>query len=197
QIFELYRFRRLKSSELKFDGLKEDLFAEKTWQVLGLTHGQLLMAGTLGGAALGLGIDVAAGGHTFLLASVIGGVVGGAAALVRSGKRLGSGWKVVENIIGGPRIVRFGPLSKDNLLWILLDRALIYARAISTRAHSVQGDLTVSEQDSIVRTLPGDVRSKADRLFSRIAKHSPDVPDDLVAELREWVERRVEALEAS
>jgi hypothetical protein len=41
QIFELYRFRRLKSSELKFDGLKEDLFAEKTWEVLGLTHGQL------------------------------------------------------------------------------------------------------------------------------------------------------------
>jgi hypothetical protein len=36
------------------------------------------MAGTLGGAAVGLGIDVAAGGHTFLLASVIGGVVGGA-----------------------------------------------------------------------------------------------------------------------
>jgi len=197
RLFELYRFHRLKPSELKFEGLKDDVFAEKTWQVLGLTHGQLLMAGTLGGAALGLGIDAAAGGHTFLLASVIGGVVGGATALVRSGRKLGSGWKVVENIIGGPRIVRFGPLSKDNLLWIVLDRALIYARAISTRAHSVQGDLTVTERDSIVRTLPGDVRSKADRLFSRIAKNAPDVPDDLVSELREWVERRVEALEAS
>src|SRR5204862_8106429 len=65
RIFELYRFHRLKSSELKFEGLKEDLFAEKTWEVLGLTHGQLLAAGTLGGAAIGLGIDVAAGGHTF------------------------------------------------------------------------------------------------------------------------------------
>lgn len=195
QIFELYRFRRLKSSELSFSALKEDLFAEKTWQVLGLTHGQLLMASTLGGAALGLGIDVAAGGHTFLLASVIGGVVGGAAALMRSGKKLGSGWKIVENLIGSPRIVRFGPLSQDNLVWILLDRALIYQRAISTRAHSVQGHLAVSEHASIVRTLPADARSKADKLFGRITKHAPDVPDDLGSGLREWVEKRLEDLE--
>jgi hypothetical protein len=197
QIFELYRFRRLKSSELRFEGLKDDLFAEKTWQVLGLTHGQLLMAGTLGGAAIGLGIDVAAGGHTLLLASVIGGMVGGATALVRSGKKLGSGWKVVQNIIGGARIVRFGPLSKDNLLWILLDRALIYYRTISRRAHSVQSDLAVSEHDSIVRTWSSDARAKAERLFSRISKQSPDVPDDLVGELREWVERRLEDLEGA
>jgi hypothetical protein len=197
QIFELYRFRRLKSSELRLEALKDDLFAEKTWQVLGLTHGQLLMAGTLGGAAIGLGIDVAAGGHTLLLASVIGGMVGGATALVRSGKKLGSGWKVAQNIIGGARIVRFGPLSKDNLLWILLDRALIYCRAISRRAHSVQGDLAVSEHDSIVRTWSSDARAKAERLFSRISKQSPDVPDDLVGELREWVERRLEGLEGT
>lgn len=193
QIFELYRFRKLQASELKFEGLQEDLFAEKTWEVLGLTHGQLLMAGTLGGAAIGLGIDVAAGGHTFLLASVIGGVVGGATALVRSGKKLGSGWKVVENLIGSPRIVRFGPLSRNNLIWILIDRALIYTRAISTRAHSVQGNLTVSEQESIVRTLPADVRHKADRLFSKISRESP-VPDDLVGELRQWVEQRLEGV---
>ncbi|MBI3855614.1 MAG: GTPase and DUF3482 domain-containing protein [Planctomycetes bacterium] len=183
RVFELHRFRRLSSAELTFAELREDLFAEKTWQILGLTHGQLLLAGALGGAAIGLGIDAAAGGHTFLLASVIGGIVGGAGALARSGRKLGSGIKVIENLIGGPRRVRFGPLSKDNLIWVLLDRALIYHRAVSTRAHSVQGGLSLSESDSIVRNLPSDARSKAGRLFSRIAKHSPDVPDELSGEL--------------
>ena len=50
------RFHRVKSADLNFSGIQEDLFAEKTWEVLGLTHGQLFLAGTLGGAALGLGL---------------------------------------------------------------------------------------------------------------------------------------------
>jgi hypothetical protein len=194
KIFELHRFRRVKPSDLTFTGLQEDLFAEKTWEVLGLTHGQLFVAGTLGGAALGLTIDAAAGGHTFLLASVIGGVVGGTTALVRSGKKLGSGWKVAEQLLGGARIVRYGPLSKDNLPWILLDRALIYTRAISARAHSVQGELSVSRQDPIVRSLPGDQRSRANKLFSRISKGTSDVPDELRSELRQWIDDRLGAL---
>jgi small GTP-binding protein len=196
QIFELYRFRRVKSAELNFTELKEDLFAEKTWKELGLTHGQLFVAGTLGGAAVGLMIDLAAGGHTFLLPSVIGGVVGGTTALVRSGKKLGSGWKIVEHLMGGARVVRYGPLGKDNLPWILLDRALIYYRAISTRAHSVQGDLKVSDADSIVRNLPGDARGTANKLFAKIAKESTP-SDDLGAELRQWIESRLEGLERS
>jgi hypothetical protein len=191
QIFRQYRFHRVQSAALNLAALREDLFAEKTWQVLGLTHGQLLVAGTLGGAAIGLGIDAAAGGHTFLLASVVGGVIGGATALVRSGKKLGSGIKVVENMIGGPRIVRFGPLRSDNLRWILLDRALIYHRAISTRAHSRQGELSVPEQDSIVRTWPADARSKGNRLFAKISKYPQDVPDELSGALREWIEQRL------
>ncbi len=191
RIFELYGFHRVKSAELTFAGLQEDLFAEKTWKEFGLTHGQLFVAGTLSGAAVGLMIDLAAGGHTFLLPSVIGGVVGGTTALIRSGKKLG--WNI-RHLTSG-RVVRYGPLGKDNLPWILLDRALIYTRKISTRAHSVQSELTVSEKDSIVRSLGGDVRAKATRLFSRIAKHAPTPPDDLVADLRTWVEDRLEALE--
>jgi small GTP-binding protein len=194
KIFELYRFRKLRSADFNFSGVKEDLFAERTWEVLGLTHGQLFVAGTLGGAALGLTIDVAAGGHTFLLASLIGGVVGGTTALVRSGRKLGSGWKVVEQLMGGARIVRYGPLGRDNLPWILLDRALIYTRAISTRAHSVQGELSVAEQTPIARGLSGLERARAAKLFSRISKSSGELADDLRTGLREWIEERLAEL---
>ncbi len=68
QIFALYRFKRLQSSELQVAALTEDLFAEKTWKVLGLTHAQLLAGGAVVGAGLGVAIDLAAAGHTLRVA---------------------------------------------------------------------------------------------------------------------------------
>jgi hypothetical protein len=195
QIFALYRFKRLQSSELPVAGLTEDLFAEKTWKVLGLTHGQMLAGGAAVGAGLGLAIDAATVGHTFGLAALIGGAIGFGGALVRSGRALGSEWRVVKQLIDGERVVRYGPLGRDNLPWILLDRALIYFRAVSTRAHSVQGELSISGQDAVVRGLSAGVRSSGSRLFSKIAKESREIPDDLGSDLRGWVEERLEALD--
>jgi hypothetical protein len=191
QLFALYRFKKLQSSELPAAGLTEDLFAEKTWKVLGLTHGQLLAGGAAVGAGLGLAIDAATVGHTFGLAALIGAAVGLGSALVRSGKTLGSEWRVVRQLIDGERIVRFGPLGRDNLPWILLDRALIYHRAVATRAHSVQAPLSIGDRDAIVRDLPAGQRRKGAGLFSEIAKYARDLPDDLGSELRGWIEERL------
>jgi len=195
QIFALYRFQRLQSSELPSAGLTEDLFAEKTWKVLGLSHGQLLAGGAAVGAGVGIAIDAATVGHTFGLAALIGAAVGFGGALVRSGRTLGSEWRVVKQLIGGERVVRYGPLGRDNLPWILLDRALIYTRAVSTRPHSVQGDLAISERDAVVRDFPAGVRTKGSRLFSQIARQHRDVPDDLGSELRGWIEERLAELD--
>lgn len=195
QIFSLYRFKRLQSSELKVAGLTEDLFAEKTWKVLGLTHGQLLAGGAVVGAGLGVAIDLAAAGHTLGLAALIGGAIGFGGALVRSGRALGSEWRVVKHLIDGERVVRYGPLGRDNLPWILLDRALIYFRAVSTRSHSIQGGLSVSENDSVVRDYAAGIRASGSRLFGKIAKESREIPDDLGSELRGWVEERLEKLD--
>jgi hypothetical protein len=194
RLFALYRFRRLQSTELPTAGLTEDLFAEKTWKVLGLTHGQLLAGGAAVGAGIGLAIDAATVGHTFGLAALIGGAIGFGSALIRSGRTLGNEWKVVRQLIDGHRIVRYGPLGRDNLPWILLDRALIYYRAVSTRAHSVQGPLAIGERDAIVRDFPAGERARGSRLFSKIAASSRDLPDDLGSDLRGWVEERLEAL---
>jgi len=191
QLFALYRFKKLQSSELPTAGLTEDLFAERTWKVLGLTHGQLLAGGAAVGAGLGLAIDAATVGHTFGLAALIGGAIGFGSALVRSGKALGSEWRVVRQLIDGERIVRFGPLGTDKLPWILFDRALIYQRAVSTRAHSVQGPLAIGEHDAIVRDFSVGERAKGSRLFSQIAKYARDLPDDLGSDLRAWVEERL------
>lgn len=194
-IFALYRFRKQTSSELPVSELQEDLFAEKTWKVLGLTHGQLLAGGAAVGAGIGLAIDAATLGHTFGLAAAIGAAFGFGSALVRSGKTLGSEWKVLRQLIDGDRVVRFGPLGKDNLPWILLDRALGYFRAVSTRAHSVQAPVTISEKDGVVRGYSAAERARGARLFSRIASAAPRLPDELGGDLRAWIEERLADLD--
>lgn len=42
--------------------LQEDLFSDKTWELLGLTSSQLIVAGAVGGAVVGAGVDMAAAG---------------------------------------------------------------------------------------------------------------------------------------
>jgi len=145
------------------------------------------------GAGLGLAIDAATVGHTFGLAALIGGAIGLGSAWVRSGKALGSEWQVVLQLFDGKRVVRYGPLGRDTLPWILLDRALIYFRAVSTRAHSVQGPLAVGAHDAVVRDFPAGRRAEGSRLFAKVARYTRlgDMPDDLGAELRGWVEDRL------
>ena len=61
--------------------LLEDLFDEKNWELLGMTRKQVIIAGGLGGATIGAGLDIAALGHSLGLFTAIGGVAGAVGAL--------------------------------------------------------------------------------------------------------------------
>ncbi len=95
----------------------EDLFAEKTWQLFGLTRKQTIIAGGAGGAAIGAGLDLATLGHSLGLFMAIGGVAGSLGAIFR-GKR--------EQIDPGKAIT---------LLFILLNRVFHYYRHTINWAH--------------------------------------------------------------
>jgi hypothetical protein len=96
--------------------LHEDLFAEKTWQILGLTPKQLIATAAVTGGAIGV-------------FSSIGGLLGAGWAALGGGKKL-AGSKVVGMNLGGQQI-RIGPI--DN--YVLLDRALIFYSHIINWAH--------------------------------------------------------------
>ena len=200
-ILEIYKHpqRRVKSDDLDIEEFKDDLFSERTWQIYGLTHGQLLVVGALGGAAAGLAVDVAAGGHTFLLASIVGGVIGGTSAFLQSSKRIGSAKELMFQLAGGARVVRFGPLSHPKLPSLVLDRALDAFRRYSTLSHSVQGEIAGPVQasfSSIVRELPPQQQKEIEKLFARIRK-SASISDDLHHDLRVWIEKRMQAIDPS
>ena len=113
--------------------LAEDLFSERTWEFLGLGKTQLIVAGALGGAALGVGIDAATVGTSFGLVSVIGGLLGAGATALKADDLL-SGTRLLGMQLGGEQL-RLGPVNNIQLLYILLDRALLFYAHVINWAH--------------------------------------------------------------
>ncbi len=113
--------------------LQEDLFAEKTWQFLGLNQSQLVVAGAVSGAAVGAGIDVAAAGLSFGIFSAIGGLVGAATTALKGKTFLG------DSKLLGIRLhneeLQVGPVKNIQLLFILLDRQFLFYRYLINWAH--------------------------------------------------------------
>lgn len=124
-----------------------DLFAKETWQVLGLDRGQLVMTGVVGGAAVGLMGDVAVGGLSGGIPTLIGGVIGGGVALWK-------GQSLAEIAVSNPLSVSgktklggvslcAGPPENPNFPWVLLDRALFYYEHLITRAHGRRDEFVI------------------------------------------------------
>lgn len=116
--------------------MTEDLFSEKTWQLLGLTTGRLVAAAAAAGGAAGAIIDVAAAGHSLGLFAAIGGAFGAGSALL--GSRKIARTKVIGLPIGGYRIT-VGPNRNMQFMYILLDRALLYYSQVINWAHGRRG----------------------------------------------------------
>ncbi len=113
--------------------LHEDLFDERTWQLLGLTKKQLVIAGGLGGAALGAGLDLAALGHGLGLFTAMGGVAGAVGALF-GGENFSGKAKLMGMPLGGKQ-VQVGPAKSIELLFILLNRSFLYYQHTINWAH--------------------------------------------------------------
>ncbi|MCL2341089.1 MAG: GTPase/DUF3482 domain-containing protein [Proteobacteria bacterium] len=113
--------------------LQEDLFSRRTWEFLGLSEWQMIVAGALGGAALGVGIDAATIGSSFGLFSAVGGLIGAGATALK-GRDLLSGARLLGMRMGGDQL-QVGPAANIQLLYILLDRGLLFYAGVINWAH--------------------------------------------------------------
>ena len=124
----------------EYSVLQHDLFAQKTWDLLGLTKKQLAAAGALVGGTMGVMIDTAAHGLSFGVFTAMGGILGAGSAVMggrRMAERSPAGIR-----LGGDRL-QVGPNKNIQLLYILLDRALIYYSHIIKRPHGRRDTKTV------------------------------------------------------
>lgn len=126
--------------------LKEGLFSEKTWQFLGLNSKQLAITAGIAGGSVGAVMDVAAAGLTFGVFSTIGSLMGAGSVLL-GGKRIAK-VKIKGIKLGGEQI-QIGPCNNIQMLYILLDRVLIFYSHIINWAH---GRRDYSENNIIVNT---------------------------------------------
>ncbi len=113
--------------------LHEPLFSQKTWQFLGLSPKEVAIAAAMAGSAAGVVVDVIAAGITFGVFSAIGGVLGAGSALL-------SGRRIADLKFNGTRLgkdqIKVGPLANIQLMYILLDRMLIFYASIINWAHA-------------------------------------------------------------
>ncbi|MFP4571741.1 MAG: GTPase/DUF3482 domain-containing protein [Desulfobacterales bacterium] len=113
--------------------VNQDLFSRKTWQALGLTRSQMTWAGAGIGAGIGAKADLAAGGLAFGVFTALGGAIGAGSAAW--GTRRIAGTRIKGMPLGGIRL-RVGPVKNDQLIYVMIDRCLIYFSHIINWAHS-------------------------------------------------------------
>jgi GTPase Era involved in 16S rRNA processing len=131
--------------------LNKDLFDERTWQLLGLTRQQVIIAGGLGGAAIGAGLDVAALGHGLGMFTAVGTLAGALGALL-GGENFSDKAKFMGIPLGGKK-VQVGPAKSIDLLFILLNRSLLYYQHTINWAHG-RRDYIQAEQSLVVVDSP-------------------------------------------
>ena len=128
QIRKLFRHHLYDYPLPPYSVLRHDLFSSRTWEVLGLTRPQLAAAGAIVGGSVGVVADAAAAGLTFGVFTAIGSALGAGSAL------LGMRKLERQKKVGGDTI-QVGPNENIQLLYILLDRAVLYYTHIVQRAH--------------------------------------------------------------
>ncbi len=113
--------------------LHEDMFSKKSWRILGLKKWQLTVAGGASGGMVGAKIDLAAGGHSFALGALIGAGIGACAAAL-GGKHVAAA--KVKGLPLGRMDIQVGPGRNHQMMYVLVDRALIYFSHVINWAHS-------------------------------------------------------------
>lgn len=124
--------------------LHEDLFSSRSWRFLGLNRWQMAAAAGAGMGLVGAKIDLALAGLGFGVFTALGGAIGAGSAA------LGSDRMAKAKIAGlplGEAKVRVGPAQNDQMLFVLLDRSLIYFSHVINWAHS-RRDRPQTRQDT-------------------------------------------------
>lgn len=174
----------------------QDLFAEKTWDLFGLSPRQLLALYSLSGAAVGGVLDVSVGGSSLLAGSALGAMVGAAGGFYHLKQRFAraasvdSALKQLRRAFATGTAYRIGPHAHPNFPFVLLDRALVHHEAVRLRAHARQDERLVLAEGGSLERLAREEREELHKLFQKIRKAHQDVP----VRLRETLTRKVRSL---
>jgi hypothetical protein len=165
-----YYHERLDRTETELEVLDEDLFAEETWRLFGLSRKDLLRVSVVGGAVAGTGVDAALGGASLLLGAATGAALGGILGWLSADKLAE---QRIVHLPLGEKLLRCGPTRNPNLPFVLLGRARYHHARIAARTHARRDRLDLNAADDTVgRMNPLDSSRQGDlsAAFRRIQK---------------------------
>ena len=176
-------------AEIALEGM--DLFSKKSASIFGLRRDELFASGVTGGAVAGAGVDAMVGGASFLVGTLVGGVVGGASAFF--------GFDTLSKIriLGqklGRRHLEIGPMTHRNFPYILLGRALYHAHIVSSRSHAARGTVELSMDASFRdRWLDAASRKALEKYHAKF-RSKKGVSDTVIAEYEALIYQRLEKI---
>jgi hypothetical protein len=179
EVEEAYGHRALERREQEVSLADPDLFAVEHWVLWGLRRRQLVATGAAGGALAGGALDLAVGGASLLLGSVIGAAAGGAAALWSS-QRLEHAR--IQGLPLGGRELRCGPTRNPNFPWVVLGRALHHHARLAGRTHADRGALALDPEREAPDWVERIGRERRDALAACFARLRSGAADAAVAE---------------
>jgi hypothetical protein len=164
---EIYRHGDLSAPESAAAFLVEDVFSAQSFSVFGLSGAQLALTGAASGAVAGTVIDVALGGASLLLGAGIGAAVGAVGTLAGAGRL--AKIEVLGQPLGGYEL-RVGPIIDTNLPWVLLGRAVLFAKLLAERNHARREEFVVDAQASahLADAIDATRRRNLDAVFRRL-----------------------------
>jgi len=130
--------------DLELQNLHYSIFSKESEELFGLSREKIVLISTLTSAATGGAIDLAVGGHSFLLGTIIGGTLG------FLGANYGYG-KLSEINFLSTTMVEVGPIKDPNIGFILLNRAILFAKVLLETSHAQRekSDIAVSDESSL------------------------------------------------
>ncbi len=141
----------VQSSELEYD-----IFSEKSREIFGLDREKLILISTISGATIGGAIDLAALGHSFFLGSLIGAGVGFVGSIY--------GYEEISKIkYISHQKVQIGPIEDHSFGFVLLNRAVTYAKTLLHTTHANKKEITIKLKGE-------DVKLKTLRNLNRLHK---------------------------
>jgi hypothetical protein len=171
QIEEVFYYSDLQKSEQRISFDDADLFNEQDWYLWGLNKLQMVTAaasaGGIAGGGAGLAIDAATGGLLGGLGTVISGIGGAVTSAAGAWNYADDiGQIKVKGIPTGGKLIAYGPSKNINFPFVLLGRALLHQRLVSTRTHAAQDKLDLDKP--ILNWMSDKERRKLARLFDDI-----------------------------
>jgi hypothetical protein len=188
----LYRHRQFRPRLPEQSILREDLFTERSWQLLGLSRRQIIMAAAILGGGAGVKLDLLFANLSFGLFTLSGATLAAVGAWLKGENMARVSVKRMK--IGGVHLT-VGPNRNPQFPFVLMDRLLLYYQIIINWAHArqdhIQNVARVEDETKMGFTAQWDRKQRDTyaQFFKKLRSNKETDRESALAEMQDAIEK--------